>query len=448
MKWFPVLLLSAVSLIAVFDASSASDAAETLPARTGPVRLDGPAFADDQGPWNPLGATLFWALWGEKHDPERLDRNLAHLASHEVDYIRMLGMVGAPSWEDRTIDPDWPDYWEVAARLFERLERHGLRAQVTVFADAQVMMPERAERRTFLEAWADFANSHPDRVFVLEVANEAWQNGFDGDAGLVDLRALGSRLDALTEIPVALSSLPHEPSAWCAAYGGAGLDVATVHYDRDVGQQGGAWRPVGQPWGYPDDFDAGCPGQLPLAVINNEPIGPFSSVAADADPVRIALAYVTSFLAGNGAYVYHHGAGIRGGGKADRERGRPANLYDGDPALLDALAAMKRLLPPGLASWTGITAGSDAMPFEGFERATEGGAASGAYAARSANRLVLAVLGISRRFTVVAREPVVLTLHDPITGRELGTRRLAGGEEWPVDPVVPAFVAIGTRSGP
>ena len=444
MKSFFAGLLGALAVMAAADTIQATQAGRIE--RKGAVRLEGRAFVDDHGAWNPLGATLFWALWGEKHDPERLDRNLSHLAEHGVDFVRILGMVGAPSWEDRTIDPHWPDYWAVAERLFDRLERHGLRALVTVFADAQVMMSEETERHAFVNAWARFANSRRGRVFTLEVANEAWQNGFEGQAGLAALRDLGRRLDGLTEIPVALSSLPHESAAWCAAYAGADVDVATVHYDRDVSREGGPWRAIGQPWTYPGDFDEGCEGQLPLAVINNEPIGPFSSVAADADPARIALGLAASFVAGNSAYVYHHGAGIRGGGKADLDLGRPANLYDGDPALLDALAAMKLLLPPGLASWTGMTAGSDAMPFDGFERAIEAGAAAAAYAASSASRLVLVVLDVRRPFTVVAREPVTFTLHDPSTGHERGTRRLARGEPWTVDPVPSGFVAIGARS--
>jgi hypothetical protein len=415
--------------------------------RQGPVRIEGRTFADDLGPWNPLGTTLFWALWAEKHDPERLDRNLAHLAEHEVDYVRILGMVGAPSWEDRTIDPRWPDYWDVAGRLFDRLESHGLRAHVTLFADAQVMMKSSAERRVFADAWARFANSRRPRVFALEVANEGWQNGFEGETGTAELRALGRRLAGLTEIPVALSSVPHEPGAWCAAYAGAEVDVATVHYDRDVSRADGPWRPVQQPWGYPDEFDALCAGQLPPAVINNEPIGPFSSVADDADPVRIALAYAMSFVAGNGAYVYHHGAGIRGGGAADLARGRPANLYDGDTVVLDALAAVKRLLPPGLASWTRSAADAASLPFEGLARAVDQGAVRGAYAAASGDRLVLVVLGIERPATVTAREPMALTVYDPRAGTAQETLRLDKGAPWVIGKGSAGLLVIGKRSG-
>ena len=295
-------------------------------ARTGPVRFEQRAFADDQGPWNPLGTSLFWALWGERHDAGRLDRNLAYLAAHGVDFVRLFGMVGEDSWRDRAIDPRASDYWIVADRLIQRLARHGLRAQVTLFADAQVVMPDHSQRRDFALAWARFADARRAHVLAIEVANEGWQNGFE-DAR--PLRELGQVIAEATEIPVALSAMPD--GDWCRAYAGSPADFATVHYDRGVSGPGGVWRPVGRPWGYPTDYDTTCRGQLPRAATSNEPIGPQSSVAEDRDPVRLALSYVTTFIAGNAAYVYHAGAGIRGGGAADLARGRSANLFDQEP---------------------------------------------------------------------------------------------------------------------
>src|SRR5690606_1900407 len=149
---------------------------------------------------NALGVSLFWALWGERHDAARLDANLAHLAEHDVDYVRILGMVGAPTWEDRVIDPAWPDYWAVVDRLFERLARHGLRGQVTLFADAEVMMPAAADRDAFQAAWAARLEQWGDQVLFVEVANEHWQNGLPD---LAELQRRGQALRAATSVPVA-----------------------------------------------------------------------------------------------------------------------------------------------------------------------------------------------------------------------------------------------------
>src|SRR5690606_37195203 len=69
------------------------------PRRTGVVRVEGRAFSDGAGQWNPVGTTLFWALWGERHDVPKIERNLKHVATYGLDYIRILGMVGVqPAW--------------------------------------------------------------------------------------------------------------------------------------------------------------------------------------------------------------------------------------------------------------------------------------------------------------------------------------------------------------
>ena len=54
-------------------------------------------------------------------------------------------------------------------------------------------------------------------------------------------------------------------------YAGAVADIATIHFDRDISQVEGNWRPVWQPWWVQD-----CQPPLPVAS-NNEPIGPGSS---------------------------------------------------------------------------------------------------------------------------------------------------------------------------
>ena len=92
----------------------------------------------------------------------------------------------------------------------------------------------------------------------------------------------------------------------------------------------GPWRPIGAPWGYPAEYDEDCRGQLPALVFNNEPIGPESSVEQDDNPARIAAAYILTFLANHGAYVFHTGPGIRGGGAADVDGSlrRHANFDD------------------------------------------------------------------------------------------------------------------------
>lgn len=413
-------------------------ATPTLPGR---VRLEGHAFADDRGPFNALGVSLFWALWGEQHDPDRLEANLQHLQDFGVDYVRILGMVGTETWADRRIDPNAPEYWPVVDRLLERLARHQLRAQVTVFADAQAMMPDRSQRPAFADAWAAKAEAQPDRFFAFEVANEHWQNGLEDVA---ELRALGDRLRARAAVPVALSA-PTEGDVERMYRGWPGF--ATMHYDRDTGRADGFYRPVRQPWGWPGEyFPAG--GQ-PDVVSNNEPIGPHSSVAADDSPTRIALAYVTTFVAGNGAYVYHPGAGIRGGGQNDLARGRKPNLYDYDHNIIFALRNWRQELPAGMANCERRNAQWSAplpeFPFDGFQHADDRGDLVQAYATLCGNDVTVVILGVRRAFTVTSRWSIDFTLRDPITADVLEGTSRQPGETWTVPASREALVLRGTR---
>lgn len=437
--------------IALAALACACTAQTTAPpqGRAGAVRVEGRAFADAGGQWNPLGATLFWALWGERHDPERLDANLAYLAARRVDYVRILGMVGSESWTDRAIDPEAPDYWAVADRLFERLARHRLRAQITIFADAGDAMPDGTSRQRFAAAWADYATRHRDRVLFIEIANEYWQNGFGGPDGIAQLRALGVQVAAATPIPVALSSATSEPGDWCRLYAGvAGVELATVHYDRDVGSPDGPWGPVRQPWRFPSAFDEACPGGLPAAAVSNEPIGPQSSVAADDDPLRLALAYATTFVSGGAAYVFHAGPGIRGGGAADRSRGRAANFFDLAPTSLDALAAIADLLPSGLANWTRDDAPDGWAPWAQVDQAAARGDLLVAHSASSGDQFVAVLIGIRRPHALRARDAMVFTLIDPSNGATVEQVSLARGASWNVPADRPGYVVIGNRAEP
>ena len=419
--------------------------ADPMPAQSagqGRVRIDGHAFADEGGPFNALGVSLFWALWGERHDAARLDANLAHLAEHDVDYVRILGMVGAPTWEDRVIDPAWPDYWAVVDRLFERLARHGLRAQVTLFADAQVMMPAAADRDAFQAAWAARLEQWGDQVLFVEVANEHWQNGLPD---LAELQRRGQALRAATSVPVALSApRQHEVSALYAEW----PSVATMHFDRSVSGAHGPLGPVMQPWRWPEAYFE--PAVIaPPAFVNAEPIGPDSSVAEDSDPARIALAYVTTLLASGAAYTYHPGAGVRGGGARDLAMGRKANVFDYDVGIIEALSHWRRMLPPGLANGERRSAEwsrpRPEYPWTGLDEAIDEGAVAAAYASVVDDRVVAVVLGVDRPVTVGARWAVDQRLLDPLTGAVVDEVRLDAGESWELPAAAAGYVIDATR---
>ncbi|HUP38600.1 MAG TPA: hypothetical protein VM115_00660, partial [Vicinamibacterales bacterium] len=142
MKFATVLLIGLTAFQASLPRRSADGAglrAQSATARQaqGPVRAEGRAVADTAGPFNALGATMFWAAWAYKFDRSRLERNLEVLSAAGVDYVRVLGSVGGTSWEDRTTDPRWPDYDAIIAGMTDlAYDRYGLRTQWTIFGGA------------------------------------------------------------------------------------------------------------------------------------------------------------------------------------------------------------------------------------------------------------------------------------------------------------------------
>lgn len=72
----------------------------------------------------------------------------------------------------------WPDYWQRFRDLLDVVARHGLRAEVTVFADAQYVMPSRSARLAHLDGILANIAGRENHLLHLEVANEAWQSRF------------------------------------------------------------------------------------------------------------------------------------------------------------------------------------------------------------------------------------------------------------------------------
>jgi len=409
-------LLGGLSLIILIGLAGI----EGRQAPRGPVRAEGHAVADADGPFNALGATLFWAGWGYKFDRDRLERNLAVLSDAGVDYIRVLGSVGGASWQDRQVDPRWPDYDKVVAGLTDlAFDKYGLRVQWTLFGGAPFTRPGRA-RVALVDRFATLARSREHKIFAFEIANEAPSTGFAGPQGIGELRRLGTRLSAKTPVLVALSD--PAPGAECATYAGARIDAATLHYERGFGQES-ALRPIRAPWNYPAAYDRECRGQLPVLVFNNEPIGPESSVSQEDNPARIAAAYILSFLANHAAYVFHAGPGIRGGGAADADGSlrRHAN-FDELPSferIAAALTTAKRYLPRGLANWTRHGPHAATAPIHGPEHA---------YAATSGSDFVVLVLGLQQPVEMRARADSSITVREPATGKIIKRLKVKAGE--------------------
>ena len=432
MKYAAVLL---IGLIAGPHPSVAT-ARQAAPARAGLVHADGHAVADARGPFNALGATMFWGAWAYKFDRPRLERNLEALSAAGFDYVRVLGSVGGAGWEDRQADPRWPDYDAIIAGMTDlAYDRYGLRVQWTIFGGAP-FTPSGAARESLVDRFASMARGREHKMFAFEIANEAWQNGFRGTEGLAELRGLGKRLNEKTTVLVALSS--PSTGAVCATYAGSGADAMTIHYERGFGREG-PMRPLLRVWSTSASLDRACRGQLPPIIFNNEPIGPESSVRQDDAPARIAAAYVMTFLAGNAAYVFHSGPGIRGGGAADvgPKLGRHAH-FDELPSfkpIVAALGAAKSYLPPGLANWTRHAPNASDAPIYGYGRL---------YSASNGSDFIALAVDLTKPVRLTARVNTSLDVRQTSTGKLIKHLNVSSGEHFTLS--VDEAVVLANRS--
>jgi hypothetical protein len=415
-----------------------ADAAQPVGMRTGRVRVEGHSLVDDGGPFLGLGASYFTALWRCKNDRARLEADLAFLSRHGFNYYRMLSMVGHhAAWDGREIAPvsftnregkqvaAWPDYWQRLRELVDlAYDRYGIRTQITIFADAQ-LMPEKQDRIAHMRRLlADVVAGREQKIMLLEVANEAWQNGFPGDEGVADLREFAKYLNDRTEVPIAITSNHDWPElgsfkGFEQVYAGGVADIATWHFSRDRRTDDG-WKPVYDCWELGDR-----PGFPPVS--SNEPIGPGSSVNREQEPIRLVMAAAFAYTAKLPMYVFHSEAGVLGKARFDEMAG---NKQFG-PVL--------RLLPGDVANWErndGREARAPLTVFAGgepnrywpeIESADDGCVRN--TGSRRGDEFICVPIGIrAGGLQVEAREAVEFAAHDPLTGKVVTAATLQKGQ--------------------
>jgi hypothetical protein len=402
--------------------------------RPGRVRLENRVAIDDAGPFNALGTTLFWALSGYRNERERLEANLQFLSDGGFDYIRVLGNVGDDDptgfWAGRTADPRWPDYDQMIAGLTDlAYDRYGLRIQWTIFGGS-TFSPSPVDRLANVDRFLAMSRGREQKIMMFEIANEGFQNGFGGADGVAELRSLTRHLKENTDILVAASA--YAPPELCDVYAGGVADVATVHFDRTNNFGDGVWRPIRQPWNWTE----GCT-DWPPATANNEPIGPSSSVASDADPLRMVMAPIISYIAGIPLHVFHTGTGVRG--VDDPMHGRPPNIWQVEniAAIVAGYQALRAYMPTGVQNWTRHNAQWASYPFyddvSQFVRA---------YAATNATEVVVAPIGMVKPVSLAPKAPMHLEAIDPLTGNVLAAWDLGAGE-WVTLPTANALFLHG-----
>lgn len=410
----------------------------------GVVTTDRFVFRDGDGPFLGLGASLFWGTWGYKSDRNRLMQNVAFLAKHGVQYVRVLGVVGPRFWTDRTADPTWPDYDAVIAALTDDVYAAGMRVEWTIFGGTDTT-PTPAVRRALVDRFAAMARGREHKIMHFEIANEGWQTGFEGASGRDELRTLARHLDAQTTVPVAVTAPPDTACETIVDYyqNNAG-NLITLHFDRSRHTSEGLWRAVRQPW---REAAFHCGSGVPYAISNNEPIGPQASVAEDDDPVRLTMGAAVSYLTGVGTYVYHASPGIWGGGVEGRQQGHPADWWDTTHVLntLQGLRGLRDLLPADLANWEKMNGHWPTMPVTAVPYLEDGASATGIvrlYGARQGSQAVLLVLGVRGSVTLTAKQTLVYTVYHPVTGATLGHGAVAAGQSFALDDRIEGYIIL------
>jgi hypothetical protein len=439
-------------LVCVAWAPAISAPAQAANPRRGAVRVEGHSLVDDDGAFLGFGASYFTALWRSKHDRARLESDLEFLSRQGFNYYRMLSMVGHnAAWDGREIAPvafrsrdgkqieAWSDYWQQLGELVDlAYDRYGLRTQITIFADAQ-LMPRKEDRIEHMRRVLSTVRGREQKVILLEVANEAWQNGFPGDEGVADLREFAQYLADRTEIPIAITSNHDWPELGSTAgfdrvYKDSAADVATWHFSRDRRTDDG-WKPVYDCWELADR--TGLP-----PVSSNEPIGPGSSVNTERDPVRLVMAAAFAYTAKLPMYVFHSEAGVFGRSRFEETPG------------IDRFGSILRLLPGDLPNWQrndGTEARAPLTVFAGgepnrywpeVESARDGCVRN--IGGRQGDRFVCVPIGIrAGGLQLEAREPLEFIAYDPLTGAELSKATLQRGQRFMLPAGPGALVVLG-----
>lgn len=391
----------------------------------GLVRLQGTSVADDRGPFLGLGATYMRALNKCKFDRPRFESDCAFLASKGVRYIRVLGMLAwckgdaiAPvAFKDFCDVPTaaWPDYdRQLTDCIDTAYDRYGLRTELTIFADAQNVMPNKADRVAHLDRILRAIAGREHKLMHLEVCNEAFKNGFpEPGGGIADLREFGEFLARRTRVLVALST-PYGESVQdiAALYRDSAATLTTIHFSRDLRVDRG-WGPIRDCW-----RAVGIPGIPPVS--SNEPIGPGSSVASESSSIKIAMGAAYAWTANVPCYVFHCRAGISG---VDKATGREVR-FEQMPGL-NELGNVLKILPADVSSWTrhdGVEASAPVALLSGAVQSI--GAVKG-------NDFVCLPIGIEAGgVRLKARRPLAFKVFNPVAGAApVDAKALKEGEE-------------------
>lgn len=274
-----------------------------------PVRRWGRALGDDLGPIPFIGVSRFYHGHAMTHDRDRVLRDNDSDAMAGYHYKRVMYQVGSLDpgdyWAGVVADQNDPRHAESVRWDLEQCRQRGLRVLATLIGKGNGMDRQR-NRREYVARMAHILKDYPDVVITTEIMNEPWMFG---EATAEDLQELVGVYRSIhnTDL-VATGSYWDAPGVpfidqWRRTQGPIGL----IHLDRDQTRSEMQDRPWRQPWDI---------GLLNQPWIDNEPIGPGSSVASERRAEVLRSHRLVALISGAVATCFHPDEGIRGFGNA------------------------------------------------------------------------------------------------------------------------------------
>lgn len=403
------------------------------PKRTGIVRKSGLALADDQGEFNAMIETLFYAPWASAFDVPRFDHECAELQRKGFHGYRAIGVLGGESWVDRMIptSPVWQFIQRIAFMADRGYQRFGQRAWFTIFG-GQIGAETPAKRWEIVRAIPPMIVGRESHFLGMEIFNEGYDEGMGND----EMRAMGEWLQAHVPFPVAISTRnPNIPNNADIGdlYKGAKVQALTHHVKRDTDGDGGVYEPTWDLWEIQFEVND-------KVVVDNEPPAPYSTIYEETDPKRLVIQAVIAWTLG-GMWCLHNGPGKRGGGSWDAGK-MPEYLagWPGWEATTAGLRGVLSALPAGMANWTRWNGHWSGNPVSVERAAFDNGGIFKALTVENGEKLVHADLWV--------RRPLTVTLQRPIRLREIaldgsGVIRELSGSSFTLDPSRPETVFVG-----
>ena len=136
-----------------------------------------------------------------------------------ANVLRVLSMVGWDECDPRFYPSLYSDYYTRLGNFLNYLAQFEIRAELTIFADAQIVMPNSDDRKNHLRRCVEIAQDTWN--VMIEVANEPFKNLPGGDQEAIDLAKMVQGRGVLIASGE-YSSWPPAPTA----------DYGTTHCDR------------------------------------------------------------------------------------------------------------------------------------------------------------------------------------------------------------------------